>query len=336
MEDAHAHIALRCAEACAAHFDLGALRETPRFAARGQANPLGIWRLNCTNGVFALKLYDAAPNVRALTFELAAHRAGAPLPRPHLTRDGHACVRVLIDSRDVYARVSDWVDGAAFAWNTVNQAISARVGALLARVHATPLAADMQEVPGDFVPAAALAEWRELAARAGERGLLWAGVLERQLSVIASLADFVATCGESGAQTRVVLSQRDYHPPNVIQRPDGSLLLVDWDAAGLAVASADIAHYAYVWATHESGEVDRDALRAFVRGYRDAGGVFTPQGAADFAPGVNALLHWTLFNLRRDLDDPSRGDPELSAALLAGLSPLDVAAMERKARELVV
>lgn len=303
-------------------FPVGSARGPLVFVARGQSNPLGVWRLVTAHGAYAVKLRTVQPDARAVSIERHAWRAGVPMPEPLETHAGEAYLPVdaavapgaPAGSGPVFVRVHAWVNGRALDWGTVDAGLSAQVGALMAAVHhATVPAALLQEPRWQ---ASGEAGWQALQAQAQTRGLIWADALAVAVPRLLAHEAFAAMYDEPAP---CVPSQRDYHPPNVLLRPDGGLALVDWDAAGPAVASADVTKFAEVWSTPEHGPADPQSHQAFIDGYCTAGGLYIPRGAADRVPASIALLHWIQVNLTRDLDPHALGDPELSLALLQGL-----------------
>ncbi len=311
-------------DAVARVFDLGRAREPLAFVARGQSNPLGVWRLQCDGGRFAVKVYAQQPDATALLVEVAAFDAGAPLPKPIAASNGAYVAPIRIGRYEAFVRVSEWVDGDAFEWHTVDPVVSERIGGLMAAVHCVVPPVISLAAP---VAAPTESDWRAWAERARQRALPWAHAVRKALPALNAHA---LLAREARSDIERVLSQRDYHPPNVIAQPDGRLLLIDWDAAGLADANADVAQYAFVWASSEQGAVNEAAVRAFVVGYRAAGGRMCEPAVRDFAPASASLLSWIAHNACRDLDCAADSDPDLTLALLAGVRAPDRNELERR------
>ena len=57
------------------------------YAGCGQKNPLGVLRLQTSQGCFAVKRFAHAPRCGALAIESAAYAAGFPMLRPFWTID---------------------------------------------------------------------------------------------------------------------------------------------------------------------------------------------------------------------------------------------------------
>lgn len=121
---------------------------------------------------------------------------------------------------------------------------------------------------------------------------------------------------------RMIGSHRDLHPTNVMRLRDSpGLVLVDWDAAGPVVPRQEMACFALVFAERDNNSgYDAEVARAFINGYRDAGGAFTFRGREDLAMLVQGRLWWTEQNLRMALAAPSTADQRhLSVELLRNL-----------------
>jgi Ser/Thr protein kinase RdoA (MazF antagonist) len=294
---------------CVEHFDLGRLLSRPKLLARGQNNPRGVWRFETTRGPFAIKLLAARPDPAALACEHAAFVHGVPMPEPIRARDGQliGALRLGRERQDVRAHAL--LTGRVCRWSQGDVALATGAGRLLARVHAVPPPAEALSMAPD--PVEPFEAWLRIADDADVQSMPWARLLRHRLPLIRAVLRLIDA---HPAPAPHVLSQRDLHPPNVMLQRGGALALLDWDAAGIAVASAEVWQYARVWATGPSGRVRPAAQQAFVNGYRDAGGSYAPRGQADQTPSRAALLAWVLVNLRRDLR--GAGVRGLSSALL--------------------
>jgi Ser/Thr protein kinase RdoA (MazF antagonist) len=298
------------------------------LAARGQNNPLGVLRLETSTGTFAIKQMERAPAPGALQIECAAYESGFPMSQPIRTRRGDLFETWQGGERRIYVRAYAWVDGTPYDWGVVNPRVSVEVGKLLAMVHALPL------------PDAALAEaswmplgrggWISLADRGDALQLPWTHLLRDKIPALVAWEEHIQL--HALADAPKVPSQRDLHPPNVMRQRDDRHVLVDWEGAGPVHASADVATFALVWATPEGGTQPRvDAVRAFIAGYRDAGGRFTPHGIADLMHRWLGLLAWLRLNVERDIHQQPDATPDLTYALLSGLRPPDADALARTA-----
>ncbi len=306
------------ADLLASHFALGSAHAPLAFAARGQNNLLGLWRLSTPTGIFAVKCYQTEPDDNAIAIERAAHAAGLALPQPMPDRAGRYCTPARDWNPAVgWLRVFEWIDGQALDWGATSPAQAHTVGGLMAQIH--QLAAPRAVLVNPPYAPLDHAGWHALLERATLREIPWAAALQQAVPMLLREEAFVISQRPDVAGW--VPSQRDYHPPNVMETPSGALLLVDWDAAGPALPNEDVAGFAHYWSPH-----------AFIRGYRDAGGQFAPGGVRDFASSVQAFLSWLRFNLERDVQQTGATDPVLSHALLLAVPDFDLPALEARAR----
>jgi Ser/Thr protein kinase RdoA (MazF antagonist) len=297
---------------CVEHFDLGRLTVAPRLLARGQSNPGGVWRFETARGTFAVKLIAAQPEPIALACELAAFAHGVPMSEPIRAPDGKLIAELQIGRARQLVRVHELLAGRACRWVQGDALMACAAGALLAHVHAVP--APSAALVAKTNPPEPIEAWLRIADEAEAVSMPWAVLLRRRLPVIRNRLNFIH---QHDAPAPRVLSQRDLHPPNVLRQRNGALVLLDWDAAGSAIASAEVWHFARVWARGADGRISPSARAAFVKGYRDAGGDYTPRGLADQVPSRAALLSWVLVNLRRDLQ--GAGVRGLSRALVEAI-----------------
>jgi aminoglycoside phosphotransferase (APT) family kinase protein len=312
-------------------FQLGRPQGMIEVVAHGQCNPYGVRRLRTDLGTFAVKLCDRRPLNAALLIEASAFGAGVPMPEPIRSCTGQLDAFVEDGGRASWIRVHRWVEGEPLSWGTADPETSFGVGRILASLHRLRVpeeALSTEEMPEWAMPTKE--KWRRLAEAAVRQQVPWAAELSRKLPFLASHVEYIAGIG--GTTERVVPGHRDLHPPNVIKTPDGALVLVDWDSAGPVIAREDVARYALIWAKGEDEPPRETVVRAFIDGYRDAGGLYASKGVADLVGQTETALKWLAFNIRRDLGGRPGPVPELTEALLAGAKPLDLAELERKAR----
>jgi Ser/Thr protein kinase RdoA (MazF antagonist) len=298
------------------------------LAARGQNNPLGVLRLETSAGTFAIKQMEREPAPGALQIEWAAYESGFPMPQPIRTRRGHLFQTWHAGQRRIHVRAYAWVDGRPYDWGVVNPRVSVEVGKLLAMLHALPLPeAALAEAP--WMPLGR-SRWEHFAERGDALRLPWARLLRDKVPALVAWEEHIQQHTPKDAPK--VPSQRDLHPPNVMRQCTGRHVLVDWEGAGPVQASADVATFALVWATPEGGTQPRaDAVRAFIKGYRSAGGRFTSRGIADLMNRWLGLLAWLRLNVERDIHQQPDATPDLTYALLSGLRSPDADALARMA-----
>jgi len=217
-------------------------------------------------------------------------------------------------------RCHEWVDGAALPWHGHAPATAATVAGVLARLHGLRLPWSSRLTPER--PSPDISHWLALAdAACSVHPELHASV-DRALPAIVDLETLTSTIWPI---ERMVGSHRDLHPTNVM-RPEhgGSFVLVDWDAAGPVVPCHEVACFALVFAERSNKHgYAPDIARAFIDGYRDAGGHFTFSGREDLAMLVQGRLWWAEQNLRLVLAPSSTPrQHHLSAELLRNLEQL--------------
>jgi Ser/Thr protein kinase RdoA (MazF antagonist) len=308
-------------EICARAFDLGTPRANFVFAGRGQTNPLGVLRLETDQGAFAIKRFTVPPRPAALAIESAAFTGGVPMPRPVQTTSGEPAATYQTNSGLVWVRAYSWIEGEPGDWGRVSEGASFEVGQLMARVHALSVAPEVL-VEEPWQPPGGTG-WRVLAEAASAAGHAWAELLFEKIPLLVE-----AERGQTASlNERTSPSQRDYHPPNLITPAVGPRVLVDWDAAGAAVARTEAFKFAVIWATPEGERPERELVQAFLRGYRAAGGLLEPPSMAEIVRLAQPNAWWIWFNVNRDLSDDPGPDPELVPALLSGLQPIDIAGL---------
>lgn len=289
-------------------------------AGRGQHNPLGVLRLETSKGVFAVKRCDHEPRRVALTIESAAYAAGFPMPQPLTTTDRKPYAMYTHTGRSIWVQVSSWVAGSAYAWGVVDPQLSYHIGRLLAALHALPVPTEsLQEEPWQPL---GWAGWAHYAAQATAQGAAWAQALWQKLPALVEWEDYVLSC--TASDEPLVPSQRDLHPPNVMQCSDGKHVVVDWDAAGPVNAREEVAQFALVWASAPGQAPSREAVQTFVRGYREAGGRFASRGILDLTHQARSLLWWLAYNVHRDVSERPGPDPALTPSLLSRVQGIDL------------
>ncbi len=234
-----------------------------------------VWRVDTITGAYAVKRLPpaAAP---AVEVEVNALRAGVPVAEPVASAGSGAYVVPLGDGA---VRVHRWLAGKAPGLDDLTPGLAARMGELVAAVHAAGRGDAVAEPPPD----------RPFAGSPdGLDGLV------------------AATARPDGAGTWT-MSHGDLHPKNVLLRGDGDLAIIDWDTAGPYVAEQEAAGMALDWAARLDGSVDVERFDAAVDGYRRAGGS-VPAEAWVFGGWVRGYLGF--------LDGAGRSEPTGTLARL--------------------
>ena len=216
----------------AARFELGQPVREPVRVPGGLSNEL--WRVDTDRGAFAVKrmvvnadLPTLVENVEAaFAIERRAWAAGVPMPEPIAEpSSGHALARV----DDALFRVHRWVDGRAGAGSPGEAA------GLLARIHAV-----------------GQARWVRMPTQS------WAA--DRWGAELVRLTHRV----EPGPDRLLVLdSHGDLDRKNTLRRVDGTLMALDWDAAGPVGAVHEAVGVALDWSDAQPS-VFAETIEAYV------------------------------------------------------------------------
>jgi Ser/Thr protein kinase RdoA (MazF antagonist) len=265
----------------------------------GPRGALGqIWRVETGPSRYALKeiLFDPPTEELVeveLTFTRRAAAAGLRLPASHADRNGRY---VVCGPGDRWFRLYDWVDLSPV--DLAAPSTPARLGALLARLHACAPATDTESDGGppdhwyDRVPAVDV--WTAPA----KSDAAWAPRLAERLDTLTQLGTSVASVASVGPadQAGLVMCHRDLHPDNVFAVPDGDLVVVDWDNLGPADPGRELARVLFDWFC-DHGVVDLDAVVATVDAYVAAGGPGRVSSPADFSMLLAGRLNFLLGQL---------------------------------------
>lgn len=252
------------AGAVAAAFGLGRPVALTGPVAHGRLG--SIWRLESDRGRYAVKESRFAPDPgeveRDAAYQEVFHAAGIAMPAVVRALDGS----VLADVEGETLRVYEWVDvcGQDRGLDPV------AVGTLLARLHRVHLPADG---PVD--------EWYTTSL--GEDG--WATVVRELSTAGAPFADRLAglvpdvLAAESVLRAPMDLQvcHRDLWADNLRSTADGGLVALDWENAGAADPSQELAMVLFEYSLDDPAR-----MRALHAAYVDAGGPGRLRDAGDF------------------------------------------------------
>jgi Ser/Thr protein kinase RdoA (MazF antagonist) len=284
------------------------------------------WRLDTFGGAYFVKQYDRPCDMPTWSawmrtiqgsweIERAAFAAGLPVATPTLapgaTGPGTAPVG---GERPVTVRVHQWVPGIART-DPASPPVAAQLGAFLGRVHRLlPSLDEWRRRP----------TWPEDWARVAPHGDGSEGTWRQGFrSAIPLLEEASSRCAAAAAEPfPLVRTHRDLHSHNVVERPDGQVMIIDWDAASTQRSDWELVEAALEMAGYLSGPPSRQVVDRFVTAYRDAGGPITPVTASSFAGLLMCSLNWLQFNLRRLTGRPTEsapGDPTAEAEVRISL-----------------
>ena len=300
-------------------FDLGAPLAPAEWMSSGWGGHNQLSRLTTSRGSWAIKQVGRDLSLdpdKMLRLELAAYAGRIPMPRPIPTTYGR-CFAVLDGRR---YRCHEWIDGVALPWHGHPPATAAAVGGVLARLHGLRLPWSSHLAPER--PSHGMTRWLALAESTRSFDAELRISLDRAVPSIEDLETLTSTISPVEP---MVGSHRDLHPTNVMRLREGrGLVLVDWDAAGPVVPVQGVVCFALVFAERGNNSgYDAEVARAFINGYREAGGASTFRGREDLAMLVQGRLWWTEQNLRMALAPRASVDQRhLSVELLRSLELL--------------
>jgi Ser/Thr protein kinase RdoA (MazF antagonist) len=282
-----------------ASFDLGPDgRLSDRPVARGRLG--AIWRLDTDHGAWAVKEEDELTDddlpeiVEGAAFQEAAVGAGVRAPGIRRTRDGELFAAV----GDTHVRVQAWVDLDPPSIDVD----PAAVGRLVAALHRVEFAGSVGAHAWYSEPVGER-RWVEIVAALRAARARFTDELD------ALVPELVAIEGYLGRPPRALRTcHRDLWADNVRRTADGDLCVFDFDNAGLADPSQELAAVLVEYA-------GTDPRRApLIReAYASAGGPGRVTGPTDFAMPVAQLSHIVEEGCRRWLaatTDADRADNE--------------------------
>jgi aminoglycoside phosphotransferase (APT) family kinase protein len=282
-----------------AAFDLGAdghVSDGP--VARGRLG--SIWRLDTDRGSWAVKVEqdlrkaDMAELLDGAAFQEAAAAAGVGVPGVRRTGTG-----------DVFAVIGD-SPVRVFGWIEMDppdlRVDAAAIGRLVAALHCTPFAGTIGEHPWYSAPVGER-RWQEIVAELQRRQAPFADEIDALIPEVVALERWL------GAPPRDLRTcHRDLWADNVRRTSDGTLCVFDFDNAGLADPSQELAAILVEYAGSDPSRASR--IRA---AYEEAGGPGRVERPTDFAMPIAQLAHIAEEGCRRWLvatTDEDRADNE--------------------------
>ena len=281
---------------------LGNPLQEPQAVSGGLLHRL--WRLDTTQGTFALKQLNAAimqkPFIHEsyrLSEEIAAAMATHGVPAvAALSCNGDPLQMIENNTVIVYR----WIEGETLSAEAVEPERARLIGALLGRMHvlhlqfpALPLP-DWEHFRDD--------DWDLLTVHAYERDIPWATPVRAVMHRLIEWSQLSEHAGEKLSHSYVI-SHRDLGQKNVIWQDEHTPWLIDWEAAGLVNPTMELVSTALDWSGLATGVLREDTFAAMMESYVAAGGVVQDAGI-DVLYGVMGIwLNWLVFNMRRSLDE---------------------------------
>ena len=255
-----------------------------------------IWRLDAERGSWAVKEVggdEVAELLEGAAFQEAVLAAGIATPAVRRTRAGD----VIADCGGVRVRLHAWVD-----LHDADQNLDpVAVGQLVAGLHRVDFSGSIGVDPWYTEPVGA-ARWSELVGTLRDRRAPFADELG---ALLPELVAMEACLGGPSRDLRTC--HRDLWADNVRRTRDGGLCVFDFDNAGLADPSQELA---VVLVEYGAQPGRAGLIRA---AYAEAGGPGRVEAATDFAMAIAQLSHILVEGCRRWLTaatDAERADNE--------------------------
>jgi len=279
-------------------FDLGPDARLEVEAVRGEQGQ--VRRLVTARGVFALKEtfgeLDVDEAELTAAFQARCHDAGVPCPRP--LADGDGCYVTHVDGQPV--RLQTWAD----VHDADPMLDPASVGTAVARLHGVVVPAT--ETPHEWhTEPVGAAEWRALVKAARGAGAPYADRLAALVPDLLAMEELLTPM--VGRQW----CHLDLWADNLRGTPDGGICVIDFDNAGPAEPTRELAMVLF-----EFARTGRDRLHALVAAYEEAGGSGRVSRAEDFGVTIAQLHH---IGRHQVLGWLHARDPEARARAHAGV-----------------
>ncbi len=280
-------------------FDLGSSgRLSSGPVASGRLG--SIWRLDTDHGSWAIKQVgdiadeDLAELLDGAAFQEAALADGVPTPAVRRTRAGE----LIADCGGVRVRLHTWVDlhDPDASLDPVD------VGRLVAALHCVDFAGAIGLDPWYTEPVGA-ARWSDLISALRARHAPFADELDALLPELVAMETYLG-----GPPRDLRTCHRDLWADNVRRARDGGLCVFDFDNAGLADPSQELALILVEYCTANPRRAG--LIRA---AYAEAGGPGRVENPRDFAMPIAQLSHILSEGCRRWLTattDAERADNE--------------------------
>jgi Ser/Thr protein kinase RdoA (MazF antagonist) len=244
-----------------------------------------IWRLDTERGSWAVKQVgdagddEVAELLEGAAFQEAVLAAGISTPAVRRTR----AREVIADCGEVRVRLHSWVD-----LHDADPSLDpAAVGRFVAALHRVDFAGSIGVDPWYTEPVGAV-RWAELVTTLRGRGAPFADELDALLPELVALEAYLG-----GPPRELRTCHRDLWADNVRRTSNGGLCVFDFDNAGLADPSQELA---VVLVEYGAGPGRAALIRA---AYAEAGGPGRVEGPADFAMPIAQLSHIVEEGCRR-------------------------------------
>ncbi len=270
-----------------------------------------LWRLDTTQGTFAVKQLNAAimkkPHIRN-AYRLSEHVAQA------MATHGIPAVAALDCNGDLIQEIEGrtvmvyrWIEGEMLSADPVEPERAWQIGALLGRMHALKLEFPALSQPGweHFRDD----DWDMLTVHAYDGGIPWATPVRAVMHRLIEWSRLSEQADEKLGHTYVV-SHRDLGQKNVLWQDEHTPWLIDWEAAGLVNPTMELVSVALDWSGLATGVLREDTFGAMMESYVTAGGIVRDAGIDALYGVMGIWLGWLLFNMRRSLGESIMDEEE--------------------------
>ena len=299
----------QCIHACET-LDLGTMIAEPQAIHGGLLHQ--VWRLETTQGIFALKQLHADIMQRAgidevyrLSERIAVQMAAQGIPAVAAQVDAQGEVLHYIENLPCI--VYPWVEGETLSYSSLEPVHAQQIGAILAHIHSLHLS----------VPELGSLKWKHfhdddwdiLTYQAFDLNLPWAYPVRAAMPKLIEWTHAYEAV-EKVCLQHLVVSHTDLDPKNVIWQDAHTPYLIDWEAAGWIHPTVELANVALGWSDLSTGNVREDIFQAALDGYLQNGGMLLISGLDAVYGSMGNWLGWLLFNMRRSLGECAENEEE--------------------------
>lgn len=276
---------------------LGTLISRPKQVFGGHLHRM--YAVTATTGRYAVKALNPQVMLRPeakqniINAERIARVAARYIPAlPAKWFDGDCMPKV----GGQYYNIFDWVDGGTLSPGQILPSHCQRIGKILAQLHKIDFS--YLEISDDGYADEKRVDWHYYLQKGKEAGSAWTALLGENIHHLCDWNNRLIESMGKLASEDIILSHGDLDPKNVMWR-DGEPILIDWEAAGAIHAMHDFIITGLYWADEDVP--DKDKFSAFLKGYREAGGVLNADWVVIFDKGFGSKLGWLEYSLKRSL-----------------------------------
>jgi thiamine kinase-like enzyme len=263
-----------------------------------------IWKINTSNGSFAVKELDAAIMKRSGSHE--SYRKSEEIAALLKTKKIPLQTALINNNTPLYETdgsiimVFPWVEGKTLMLNQVTTQHANQIGMIVAAIHAATITTlDFPLAQAQLISAE---RWHSLVDEALNNKLAWAVQAHKNLPNLIAWSNLYRQAKQRLNQ-HVVMSHRDLDPKNVIWIDANHPILIDWEGIGLINPTEEIIYVAIEWAGITEKLFRKNIFLAVIESYCANGGHLVESEIQDALYGLmGGYLNWLEFNMFRSLD----------------------------------